>query len=313
MNFGRIRRGPMAADAFTQIRNDLFRDPRLSFKDKGVFGLISTHRDGFGVSAEAIAACSTDGVSAVKGALRNLEQYGYLQRTQQRNGDGTLGTSVYFITDQPEAFGGALELESRRSGPSVDFPPTANPPAVEPPTAEPLAVEPPAENHPHKKTNSKHTSSKKTSSSRVPKPRAVPDPVPEPEEEGSANSNDTNRARLFLMALPAPWDLGPADAARLAPKLAATVASLGLDYDDALAAQIAYNPGGINNYAQVIETRRIPNLKPPASRPSAAPAWCGHCNRGEHPNSHMQRTVELPDGRDINCPACHPGVQRAAA
>src|SRR5256885_5221869 len=52
--YGRIRRGEMAADRFTQISNELFRDPRLSFKAKGVFGLISTHRDGYGITVVKI-------------------------------------------------------------------------------------------------------------------------------------------------------------------------------------------------------------------------------------------------------------------
>ena len=51
----RIQRGPMAADRFTQISNALFRDPRITFKAKGIFGLISTHREGFGLSIRSIA------------------------------------------------------------------------------------------------------------------------------------------------------------------------------------------------------------------------------------------------------------------
>lgn len=312
MNYGRIRRGPMAADAiekhFTQIHNALFRDRRISFKAKGIFGLISTHRDGYGITPESIANDGKDGIAAVRSALQELERYGYLERTQERRLDGTMGPTTYYITDmpmsepridfqQPALTSGNAEIG--RSEPDIDFP---------------HAVEPQAADRTHKKTTSKHTSQKKTSSPRVPKPRAVPDPAPEPEEEGSADSNDTNRARLFLMTLPAPWDLGPADAQRLAPQLATAVTSLGLDYDDQLTAQIAYNPGGINNYAQVIETRRIPNLKPPAaSRTPRTPAWCGHCNRGERPVSLMQRTIELPDGRDVKCPRCHPTAMPAAA
>lgn len=174
---GRIRRGPMAADAhFTQISNALFRDPRLSFRDKGVFGLISTHRDGFGVTAETMAACSpTEGVSAVKGSLRNLEKFGYLQRTRLRKADGTLGGAVYFITDQPEALIPAGELEKTRSEPTVPQPPQAEPTLAEPAVAEPTVAQPAVADRRHKNTNSKKTSSKKTLSPPPPQPLPVTD------------------------------------------------------------------------------------------------------------------------------------------
>lgn len=172
MSYGRIRRGPMAADAFTQIRNAVFRDPRLSAKAMGIFGNISTHRDGWGVSAESIASQMRDGVAAIKGGLRELEEYGYLRRTQVRHADGTLGGAAYFITDQPETMPESSELpalpEDCRSEPSVE-----NRPAdatsgdgqnrrSEPSVDSPPADKPPAENHLHKKTSSKHTSLKKT-------------------------------------------------------------------------------------------------------------------------------------------------------
>lgn len=185
MNYGRIRRGPMAADAFTQIKNTLFRDKRLSFRDKGIFGLISTHVDGFGVSAESIAACSpTDGVSAVKTSLRNLEQYGYLRRTRDRRPDGTLGGAVYFITDDPSMFigpGEQMALEVPSSQPAVPQPPLA-----EPTLAEPAVAEPTVANHPHKKTNSKHTSPKNTLSPRVPQQADQTPPAATDERENSA-------------------------------------------------------------------------------------------------------------------------------
>lgn len=134
MNYGRIERGPMAADHFTQISNGLFRDPRLSAKAKGIFGLISTHREGWGITVESIKAAMTDGASAIKTGLRELEQHGYLVRTRERRPDGTLGSIVYRITDMP------------RSEPEVDYPPVDEPPVAD---------------RPHKKTNS--STRKKTS------------------------------------------------------------------------------------------------------------------------------------------------------
>ena len=134
-----LRRGRMAADDFTQVRNALFRDPRVSFKAKGIFGLISTHRDGFGITPAAIAACGTDGISAVNTALRELESVGYLQRERIRNEDGTLRGTVYYITDQPE--------HPRRSEPNSDCPHLDKPLVDDDPT---------------KKTRSKKTRDQKT-------------------------------------------------------------------------------------------------------------------------------------------------------
>ncbi len=73
MSYGRIRRGPMAADAFTQIRNAVFRDARLSAKAMGIFGNISTHREGWGITPESISKQMRDGVDAIKSGLRELD------------------------------------------------------------------------------------------------------------------------------------------------------------------------------------------------------------------------------------------------
>jgi hypothetical protein len=92
----------MAADRFTQIRNGLFRDPKISFRAKGIFGIISTHRDGRRVSVAELARLDPEGKDAVTVALKELERHGYLARERERRANGTLGAAAYFITDMPE-------------------------------------------------------------------------------------------------------------------------------------------------------------------------------------------------------------------
>lgn len=175
----------MAADAFTQIRNAVFRDPRLSAKAMGIFGNISTHRDGWGVTPESIATQMRDGVNAIRAGLRELEEYGYLQRTQTRDPKtGRLGPSEYYITDQPEAATGSPDGENRRSDPSDDFPHAGNP----------HAGEPHAENHPHKKTSSssrKNTSGKNTTSLSVPAQRTDESAIVEERETDAPQGKPT--------------------------------------------------------------------------------------------------------------------------
>nr|WP_152884560.1 hypothetical protein [Streptomyces adustus] len=115
-----IRRGVMAADQFTQIANGLFRDTQLSFKAKGLFGLLSTHRDGWRMTVADIARRGHDGDSAVKSGLKELEKHGFLVRERERGPDGTLGAAAYFITDLPA-------LQSSRSQPESGFPPVDDP------------------------------------------------------------------------------------------------------------------------------------------------------------------------------------------
>ncbi|MGW0210466.1 hypothetical protein ACWDZ8_33380 [Streptomyces sp. NPDC003233] len=122
-----VRRGVMAADQFTQIANGLFRDTRLSFKAKGLFGLISTHRDGWRMTVTDLARRGRDGEAAVKSGLKELEKHGCLLRERERNPDGTLGAAAYVITDLPS-------LENSRSQPMSGFPPVDNPTSVHRPT-----------------------------------------------------------------------------------------------------------------------------------------------------------------------------------
>ncbi|GHE48322.1 hypothetical protein GCM10017673_57580 [Streptosporangium violaceochromogenes] len=176
MNYARIHRGPMAADAlgrhFTQIANLVFRDPRLHAKSMGVFGHISTHRDGYGITAETIAASMADGVSAVRGALRELEQYGYLVRRRERRTNGTLGETVYEITDMPEGLLLGAPALGEDQG-SASQPDSENRtlaatsenvklPRSEPTCDSPTLEKPPVENRRTKKTNTQKINPQKT-------------------------------------------------------------------------------------------------------------------------------------------------------
>ncbi|MEV5010053.1 hypothetical protein [Streptomyces sp. NPDC055692] len=135
-----IRRGVMAADQFTQIANGLFRDSKLSFKAKGIFGYVSTHRDGWQVTVAELVRRGREGVDAVATGLHQLERHGFLYRTRERNPDGTLGQALYFITDLPG-------LQNPRSQPESGFPRLA----------EPTLADPGTKNTKRKKTNKQNT------------------------------------------------------------------------------------------------------------------------------------------------------------
>ncbi|MGW7067067.1 hypothetical protein ACWGII_18600 [Streptomyces sp. NPDC054855] len=147
----------MAGDRFTQIANAFFRDLRISYKAKGIFGLISTHRDGRGVTVAELARCGPEGSSAVRTGLKELERFGYLTRTGERLADGTLGDVTYSITDVPAHLYDLLGdnalstdlTQHSRSQPESGFPTLAHPPVVDRP----------AKNTKNKKTKEQKTNS----------------------------------------------------------------------------------------------------------------------------------------------------------
>ncbi|MEV6841111.1 hypothetical protein AB0N17_42675 [Streptomyces sp. NPDC051133] len=91
----------MAGDQFTQIANALFRDSRISFKAKGLFGYISTHWDDWQITIANLARHGREQVDAVTTGLEELEHNGFLLREREGNTDGTLGQALHLITDLP--------------------------------------------------------------------------------------------------------------------------------------------------------------------------------------------------------------------
>jgi len=97
-----IRRGERPADHFTIIANGLLRDPRLSFKARGLAAYLLSHAEGFRSTADSIAKANHCGLDQVRSALQELEQRGYLRRERNRDEAGHNTDTDYLITDCPE-------------------------------------------------------------------------------------------------------------------------------------------------------------------------------------------------------------------
>lgn len=86
---------------FTTVANDTVRDPSISFKAKGILFLLLSCSDNWSFTEAWIATRSTDGLTAIKSALHELENAHYLKRYRLRNEDGTLGEGVYEVYERP--------------------------------------------------------------------------------------------------------------------------------------------------------------------------------------------------------------------
>jgi hypothetical protein len=92
---------------FTQIPNDWLRDENLSLKAKGLLAQLLSHADGWTVSIHSLAKANDCGKDAIRSAVRELEDSGYLVRAQNRTDAGEFADTVWFtsspIADLPIA------------------------------------------------------------------------------------------------------------------------------------------------------------------------------------------------------------------
>lgn len=90
-----------AHDNFTQISNVLLRDSRISMKARGVLCQVRSHTAGWVTSERHLVTTSKEGRTAIRSALAELEEHGYLHRETIRNDDGTIKGSTWHTTDDP--------------------------------------------------------------------------------------------------------------------------------------------------------------------------------------------------------------------
>jgi hypothetical protein len=96
-----IRRGHVpAADHFTIVPNAWARDARLSFKARGLLTYLLSHREGWEITGvRELVKHASEGREAMTGAVRELEQHGYLVRSRARTESGRLSGIDYEVTD----------------------------------------------------------------------------------------------------------------------------------------------------------------------------------------------------------------------
>lgn len=85
-------------DHYTVIDNTVFFDKTISYKAKGLLCQMLSLPDGWEWSVEGLTSLSSDGVSAVRSALNELEEAGYFRRQQIRK-DNKIAGVEYIISE----------------------------------------------------------------------------------------------------------------------------------------------------------------------------------------------------------------------
>ena len=79
---------------FTQIGNNIFNDPSISLRDKGVYCTLCSFSDDWNFSIEGMATRCTDGETSIRSSLKTLEAHGYINRKLVRNSKGHFEASI---------------------------------------------------------------------------------------------------------------------------------------------------------------------------------------------------------------------------
>ena len=102
------------------MSNYHLRDRRLTLKGKGLMSQILALPPDWEFSVGGLAAINRDGKSAIRAALQELEQHGYLTRRRRTDAAGKFAGYEYIIWEIPNV------AETPQTDPSSGFPTTEN-------------------------------------------------------------------------------------------------------------------------------------------------------------------------------------------
>ena len=114
---------------YTVMSNYHLRDRRLSLKAKGLLSLMLSLPEDWDYTLSGLARISLEGKDAIRAAVVELEQAGYVQRRQTTDRDGKFSSNEYIIRERP------TPQELPPKGPSAADPSSENPTAGKPSTA----------------------------------------------------------------------------------------------------------------------------------------------------------------------------------
>lgn len=96
-------------EPFTILNNKVIRDERLTWSARGVFAYLLSQSNDWNFYETEVAKHASNGITALRSALKELEKFGYLTRKRVRNAKGQLQSSDWIITQYPKSDNSILE------------------------------------------------------------------------------------------------------------------------------------------------------------------------------------------------------------
>jgi hypothetical protein len=123
---------------FTMVANSIMRKKGQSLKTIGLYAYLLSLPDGWRFSISGLASVLADGKDAIRAAVRELEELGYLRRVQSRDGKGGFDNADWQLFYEP------VKIEENTVDEDA---PVGNPP-VDTPTSPSLLAESPSSENP---------------------------------------------------------------------------------------------------------------------------------------------------------------------
>ena len=86
---------------YTIMSNHHLKDRQVSLKAKGFLSMMLSLPKEWNYTPKGLAGISREGVDAIREAVRELEQAGYVVRSRTRNPKGQLVNAEYIIYEHP--------------------------------------------------------------------------------------------------------------------------------------------------------------------------------------------------------------------
>ena len=131
------------------MSNHHLRNAGLSLKSKGLLSMMLSLPDEWNYTTRGLAAICREGVDSIGAALKELENHGYIRRTQLRDEKGKITDTEYVIYEMPQC--------EPPSSPGTPLPGTAKPYTENPDMGIPDTAEPCTENPAQLNTNQTKT------------------------------------------------------------------------------------------------------------------------------------------------------------
>ena len=121
-----IYRAPRPEANWTQIRNEIIQDARITFKATAVLIFVLSKPDNWRTSTKHLATVKKEGIDAIRTAMTELESAGYIKRRryQDEGGKWQYDTLVF---DTPQTVNKSVHNSSPQIAPHEDNPDGENP------------------------------------------------------------------------------------------------------------------------------------------------------------------------------------------